>query len=77
MRMKLKEIKLEVEIIENLFKQLERISEPVLFKGGLPQFPLVVGLVDKLPDSVNNIISNFIGYQSKPAKQLTGIIFGL
>ena len=74
MRVELKEIKIEVEVIEKLFKELERISEPVPFKGGLPQFPLVVGLVGKLPDSVNNIISKFIGYQSKPAKQLIRII---
>ena len=74
MKMELKEIKIEFEVIENLFKQIERINEPVPFKGGLPQLPLVVGLVGKMPDSVNNLISKFVGYQSKPARQLTKII---
>ena len=74
MEMKVKEIKLEVEVIENMFKQLERVKKPVPFKGGLSQFPLVVGLVSKIPDSVNNLISKFVGYKSKPARQLTRII---
>ena len=74
MKMELKEIKIEFEVIENMFEQLERIRKPVPFKGGLSQFPLVVGLVSKIPDSVNNLISKFVGYQSKPARQLTKII---
>ena len=74
MKMKLKEIKLEVEVIENIFKQLERIKKPVPFKGGLSQFPLVVGLVGKIPDSINNLVSKFVGYKSKPTRQLTEII---
>ena len=36
--------------------------------------PLVTGLIGKLPDNVNNLISKFVGYQRKPIIQLKGIV---
>jgi hypothetical protein len=65
--------------ITNLFQQLENIKiqeikEIAPFKGGLPHMPLVVSLIGKLPDNVNNLISKFVGYQSKPVVQLINIV---
>ena len=36
----------------------------------MPQVPLVVGLAGKIPDGVNNLIATFVGFQSKPAKEI-------
>jgi hypothetical protein len=89
MEIELKEIIFGIEIVENLFEVIEnemimdsflrsvekpKIEDVVPFRGGLPQMPLIVGLAGVLPDGINNLISKFVGYQSKPAKQLTGII---
>ena len=77
--MKLRDIKLETNVIETLFQELETLfqnlkktRQPKLvpFKGGLSQLPLVVGLICRLPDSVNNLISKFVGFQSKPVKEI-------
>ena len=72
------------EVINNLLQTIEnemimdtflnKTKEVIPFKGGLPKTPLIVGLAGVLPDSINNLVSKFVGYQSKPAKQLNGII---
>ena len=74
-------INFETEVINNLFQQIEnkmiiksflrnKKEEVVPFKGGLPQVPLIVGLVGKVPDNINNLISKFVGYQSKIAESI-------
>ena len=74
-------INFETEVINNLFQQIEnkmiiksflknQKEEVVHFKGGLPQVPLIVGLVGKVPDHINNLISKFVGFQSKVAKRI-------
>jgi hypothetical protein len=75
MVVELKEISFKSQAIEDLFQELEKIKEHEFkdvtpFKGGLSQVPLVVGLVGKLPDGINNLISKFVGLQSKAVKEL-------
>ena len=63
---------IENEMIMDTFSS--KTKEVIPFEGGLPETPLIVGLTGVLPDSINNLVSKFVGYQSKPAKQLNGII---
>ena len=49
---------------------IEELREVIPFKGGLPEAPLVVGLLGIVPNSINNLISKFVGYQSKVARDL-------
>ena len=72
------------EVINNIFQTIEnemimdtflsKTEEVIPFKGGLPKTPLIVGLAGVLPDSINNLVSKFVGYQSKSAKHLTEFI---
>ena len=92
MEIELKEIIFGLEIVENLFKIIEnemvmdsflrsieksKVEDVVPFRGGLPQRPLSVGLAGALPDGINNLISKFVGYQSKPAKELNETFEGI
>ena len=36
--------------------------------------PLITGLINILPDNVNNLISKFVGYQRRPMIQLLNIV---
>jgi len=47
---KITEIKIESELIEQLFRELEKLKkhefkDTTPFKGGLPKVPMVVGLI--------------------------------
>ena len=46
------------------------LKDIIPFKGGLPQVPLVVGLVGKVPDHINNLISKFVGFEKRVFKEL-------
>jgi hypothetical protein len=77
MEIELKEINLKIEVIKNLFQQIEnmKIRESVPFLGGLPKTPLFVGLIRKVPDNINNLISKFVGFPVHPiAKALQTVI---
>jgi len=72
------------EVINNIFQTIEnemimdtflsKTEEVIPFKGGLPKTPLIVGLAGVLPDSINNLVSKFVGYQSKAVKAMSLII---
>ena len=47
-----------------------KILENKIFKGGLPELPLIVALAHELPDSVNNLVWKFVGCESKAMKEL-------
>jgi hypothetical protein len=89
MKIELKEIIFGFEIVENLFQMIEnemimdsflrsiekpKVEDVVPFRGGLPQMPLIVGLAGALPDGVNNLISKFVGYQSKAVTAMKQVI---
>ena len=72
---KIRQIKNKTKLIEQLFGRLEKLKKHEFedmtpFKGGLPALPRIVGLIGKLPNGVNNLISGFIGFQSKVAKEI-------
>ena len=76
MEIELKEINLNIVVIENLFKMIEnemvedtflsKIVDMTPFKGGLPKVPLIVGLIFGVPDKINNLISKFVGSPIHP-----------
>ena len=49
---------------------LSKVDDITPFKGGLAQTPIIVGLIGKVNDNVNNLISKFVGYQSKAVKEM-------
>ena len=72
---KIRKIKNKTKLIEQLFGRLEKLKKHELedmtpFKGGLPELPRVVGLICKLPDGVNNLISKFLGFERRLVKQI-------
>jgi hypothetical protein len=47
------------------FTSLEKNQKlkQVPVKGGLPQVPLIVGLIRKVPNGINNLIAKCVGFQ--------------
>ena len=45
---------------------MEIQKNEIMFNGGLPEVPFVVGLLGKIPDGVNNLIARFLGFKPHP-----------